>query len=106
MSISRVENSNGLSGDENNRGKRMTREESRSVSVEKMLRKEKIDRLTVTFDPLTGRSVGDVGTTFNNMIPQLVRDTFSPRITRWEDVPKTDIDIIYARLDVSISHTF
>ncbi|KAM7469781.1 hypothetical protein LguiA_007964 [Lonicera macranthoides] len=100
MSTSGVGDDNGSGNEQNYRGKRRTREESRSVVVEKMLRKEKTDRLVVKFDPLTGKSVGKIGTSFNNMIHQIVRDTFSPRITRWADVPKTDIEVVYDRLDL------
>ncbi|KAF4351269.1 hypothetical protein F8388_019657 [Cannabis sativa] len=80
--------------------KRKTRAESRSVVVEKMLRKQKTDKLIVKFDPHTGKSLEKSGKTFNNMIAQLVRSTFSPRFTRWEDVPKTDIETVYSRLDL------
>ncbi|KAM7468963.1 hypothetical protein LguiA_007146 [Lonicera macranthoides] len=100
MSTSGVGDDNGSGNEQNYRGKRRTREESRSVVVEKMLRKEKADRLVVKFDPLTGKSVGKIGTSFNNMIHQIVRDTCSPRITRWADVPKTDIEVVYDRLDL------
>ncbi|KAM7464339.1 hypothetical protein LguiA_032460 [Lonicera macranthoides] len=101
MSTSGVGDDNGSGSDQNCRGKRRTREESRSVIVEKMLRKEKTDKLVVKFDPLTGKSMGKIGTSFNNMIHQIVRDTFSPRIIRWADVPRTDIEVVYDRLDVN-----
>ncbi|XP_062116882.1 uncharacterized protein LOC133830820 isoform X2 [Humulus lupulus] len=86
--------------DQSTTRKRKTRAESRSVVVEKMLRKQKIDKLIVKFDPHTGKSLEKSGKTFNNMIAQLVRSTFSPRFTRWEDVPKADIETIYSRLDL------
>ncbi|XP_030493808.2 uncharacterized protein LOC115709754 isoform X1 [Cannabis sativa] len=90
----------GSGGDQSTTRKRKTRAESRSVVVEKMLRKQKTDKLIVKFDPHTGKSLEKSGKTFNNMIAQLVRSTFSPRFTRWEDVPKTDIETVYSRLDL------
>ncbi|KAM7502858.1 hypothetical protein LguiB_001762 [Lonicera macranthoides] len=100
MSTFGVGDGSGSGGDQNNKGKRRTREESRSVVVEKMLRKEKTDRLLVKFDPLTGKSMGKIGKSFNNMIHQIVREMFSSRITHWEDVPRTDIEVVYDRLDI------
>ncbi|PON37617.1 hypothetical protein PanWU01x14_318980 [Parasponia andersonii] len=87
------------SGDDRHdpKGKRV-RKETRGCSVEKELKRLKIDRLEVKFCEKTGKPILDHGKMFLNIFAKMVRDTILISTSTWKDVKKEDIELILNRI--------
>ncbi|PON36707.1 hypothetical protein PanWU01x14_326080 [Parasponia andersonii] len=93
------------SGDDRHdpKGKRV-REETRGCSVEKELRRLKIDRLKVEFCEKTWKPILNYGKMFLNILAKTVRDTIPASTLAWKDVKKEDIELILNQIEIKFDY--